>query len=386
MGIINIQHFRSTSQNGRDKDGYFSNYATNAPVTEFNFDGSYRGISIEPQRTNYLQYSEDFTSVWTASITPDTLEGTAPDGSPNTTRFQEGNTTEVYHGVNQSHSLGAGTYTFSVWAKKKERNHCGLMIGSSGFYNGVLFDLTTGQVTLTVNEEGLFQTANSEQWVDGWWRVEIKFAIASPTTIFHRVILAKDATTWKNYVPTTGYSAYFFGAQAEAGDFASSYMKTESTTTTRNSGFMQSLNISGVLGNSNTGATVYLNWQSSNSVTGLLLRILSSTDSALFDILQQADGDVRVTIYGDSQVVYTFTPVGDMHNLAVSYVVGAIGLAYNGQYIFGSTATITNLGIPDKVYLGGFSQGILTPNANYRGASFEKNTSDSSRLIEITKL
>ena len=86
--------------------------ATDEPAFEFNADGTYKGLLVEPAATNLCLQSEDITTTWSFSDATRTADAiTAPDG--NTTADEltaTGSGPRIYQYV----SLSAVKYTASV--------------------------------------------------------------------------------------------------------------------------------------------------------------------------------------------------------------------------------------------------------------------------------
>ena len=73
-------------------DGYLKEYTTDQPAIEFNPDGSYKGVVVEPQSVNEALQSEDldnatYWTVFRATIATDTE--TDPKGGTNSFLLSE---------------------------------------------------------------------------------------------------------------------------------------------------------------------------------------------------------------------------------------------------------------------------------------------------------
>lgn len=187
-----------------------------------------RGLLIEEQRTNLLTYSEQFdNAAWTkASATIAANATTAPDGTVSADKLNETAVTDTHY-VYQTPTLSAITYTFSVYVKAAERTfakiNCFRGVEYSGFVN-----LTTGAITSLSG--GATLTATSVG--NGWWRCNLVFTVATGGGCDIGVLTAVSGSS-ANYAGSAGSGIFIWGAQLEAGAFATSYIPTVASQVTR---------------------------------------------------------------------------------------------------------------------------------------------------------
>lgn len=200
------------------------------------------GLLIEEQRTNLLTYSEDFANAaWTktrASITANTI--VAPDGTLTGDKLVEDTTATNTHQIIQTISQTKNaTYTFSFYAKAAERTFCRVFLnGFSGNNIRASFNLVTGVVSATgFGGNGSFSNASAVSVGNGWFRCSlVGIPSASAGTGFDAQInLATDGTITGDSYTGNGFDGIFiWGAQVEAGAFATSYIPTTVAAATRN--------------------------------------------------------------------------------------------------------------------------------------------------------
>lgn len=187
------------------------------------------GLLIEESRTNLLTYSEQLNNAaWTktnSSVTANII--VAPDGTLTADKLVE-DTTLNNHDVRQSVTTTAADHSFSVYLKASERQFVLLWNATANF--GRVFNLSTGTVSGTVT--GVTQaTASISSIGNGWYRCTITGTCTAANNNF-RVYAMTDATTFS--YTGDGYSGvYIWGAQLEAGAFATSYIPTVASTVTR---------------------------------------------------------------------------------------------------------------------------------------------------------
>lgn len=198
-----------------------------------------KGLLIEEQRTNLTTYSEQFNNAaWglnAASATPNVT--TAPDGTTSADKLVEAATT-ASHGIDApAATITSGTtYTGSVYAKASERRYLFVALNYSAFTsgNGVCFDLQTG--TIVGNGTGSASAGTITSVGNGWYRCSITLAAtASGAFIAAPAIYLSDTATnsIKSYTGDGTSGAFVWGAQLEAGAFATSYIPTVASTVTR---------------------------------------------------------------------------------------------------------------------------------------------------------
>jgi len=201
-----------------------------------------RGLLIEEQRTNLCLRSQEFDNAyWTplrATVTANSVA--APDGTT-TTDTHTDDTSNNSHGTvaTSGFTVSAATaYTFSVFAKKGTGRYFFVQVAESAAFNyGAIFDLQAG--TITDTEAGGSPTASSsiQDYGNGWYRLIVTFTTVG-TGIYLNTFGSDAAvpTYSGNHEPTyvgTGSTWYLWGAQLEAGAFATSYIPTTSATVTR---------------------------------------------------------------------------------------------------------------------------------------------------------
>jgi hypothetical protein len=187
--------------------------------------GESLGLEIEEQRTNLVTYSEQYdNAAWSksnTSITANTI--IAPDGTLTGDKLVE-NSSLAFHNATQS-VVGVNP-TFSVYAKAGERSQLAVFIG--GVSVGVGFDLTAGTV-ITISGYTTGSSTNTITAVgNGWYRCTVAF---SGTTAF--VQLGMGLSGAGNYTGNGFAGLYIWGAQLEAGAFATSYIPTVASQVTR---------------------------------------------------------------------------------------------------------------------------------------------------------
>ena len=191
--------------------------------------GESLGLEIEEQRTNLTPYSSDFNQspTWVkAGVTITNSANIAPDGTQTANRTVENTSTTVHQFYSAGYTLTAASYTASVYLKYDNRQYFKISLATSGT-NGCVFDLING--TIFSSDSGF--TGSITAVGNGWYRCVVVIT-GTAATYFLGFSQMSNSTTLS--YTGDGYSGtYIWGAQLEAGAFATSYIPTVASQVTR---------------------------------------------------------------------------------------------------------------------------------------------------------
>jgi len=209
-------------------NGLIQSAAINAP--RFDHDPltlACKGLLIEESRTNLILRSENFANaLWSKSGgSISSVANVAPDGSANSELFSEDGTTGA-HRIFQSFVGTIGTaYTLSVFLKFNGRAEVALENRSITGNPSAIFNIQNGTVGLV--SAGL--TAAIQAYPNGWYRC----SITGTATLAGGNYLINGYSGSTTYTGLNGPAFYLYGAQVEAGAFATSYIPTVAASVVR---------------------------------------------------------------------------------------------------------------------------------------------------------
>lgn len=187
-----------------------------------------KGLLIEEQRTNLITYSEQVdNAAWTKvglNISANALA--APDGTTTAEKITEsaaGGTHLAY----QSLSASATAYTVTVYAKAAERSWMYLRFDTDAPVISTWYNLSAG----TVGTVGSGVTASITSVGNGWYRCT--YTRTATATTQYAVVGVSNADGTSSYAGDGSSGVYIWGAQLEAGAFATSYIPTIASSVTR---------------------------------------------------------------------------------------------------------------------------------------------------------
>jgi hypothetical protein len=220
----------------------------NMPRVDY-LNNSNGSLILEPQRTNLITYSEDFSqSYWSKSSITVTDGFISPSGDLTASKFTEGST-NINHQIYRAIAGTAGnTYTLSGFFKKGERDIVQLLFGGAAFDEGAVycnFDLENG-----VLGSGTYLDASITLISNGWYRCSLT-ATKTTTGNFNSTYCPKLTATSSRaaaYLGSGTSGIYAYGAQTEAGSYATSYIPTSGSSVTRNADACSITNVADRIG------------------------------------------------------------------------------------------------------------------------------------------
>ena len=296
---------------------------TDTPRIDFtdNTDGH---LLLEPQSTNLLPYSEDF-SEWNQvsnSVVTDNFT-TSPDGTQNASKFTFDGTTNGR--LENALTVTSGNqYTFSVWLK-----------------NDNLADTTQVWLAFSTFSQGEYVTVTNE------WQRFTTTQTADGTTEYPRIQTSEIG------------SIFAWGAQFEEKSYPTSYIPTNGSTVTRDA-------------DTSTNAGSSADFNSEEGV--LYAEIAALANDGLSKRITLADGSISnrvsleldetankikafITLNGASEILeYTATNLLQFNKIAIKWKANDFAIWFNGSAVVTETAeSRVPTGLTELVFEGGNS-------------------------------
>jgi len=293
-------------------------------------------LLLEPQSTNLLPYSEDF-SQWTASsgVTITASQINELTGNNDASKI-ETNGTSGYQQILQTISATSGVNTFSVFAKKGTNDRISLR-GLSGTDVRLIVDLTNGTFIGATN----YLSRTIEDYGNDWYKISVTFTGANTNFYIYPQHLG---------IASAGY-VYVYGAQLEQQSFATSYIPTNGEV----NGVTRDADVC-----NNSGSSDLI-----NSTEGVLYaEIAALADDLTFRGIALSDGttdnrvmlryrtttnQINLFIKADGVLIVNstkaLTDITNYSKIAIKYKSGDIALWVDGQEAKTHTNTFTLIGL-----------------------------------------
>ena len=229
---------------------------------------------LEPQSTNLLPYSEDFSQWSKARVTHTSEVGQSIIGGKSNvnklTDSTDNNTHIIYY---SSSSLGSSQYTYSSFLKKGSLDY-GFLAWDNDDESTCVFNLNLGTIH---NQGSNVQNAKIEDYGNGWYGCSITFTENLGGKLLR--IGASDGN--RIYTGSGAGYIYFDAAQLEQQSYATSYIPTNGSIATR---------LADEANNSGNSTLI-------NSTEGVLYaEIAALADDETFRVLSVSDGSNNNTV------------------------------------------------------------------------------------------
>ena len=350
--------------------GDIISYATDEPAFEFNADGTYKGLLVEPAATNICLQSEDITTTWTnyqsTEVANDT---TAPDGTSTADKLVDdsgGGTGEV--NVQQNITVSAGTkYTASVFLKA---DGLAFAVVQAGAFDGG----TSGSQFFGLSSDGSLGTASNlddssiTAYPNGWYRCTITWTQGAADTIFTFQIIVADSISNRNVDRDGTSSIFVWGAQVEASPIATSYIPTTTASVTRTKDDITLGSASSLIGQTEGTLYVEVDWRLTSGVDQVLLESSDGTAfNRLFIATANASSELRMYLQANNvNQTYqgeSYTGYSGIQKFAFAYKTNDFELYRNGSSVSSDTVgSLAALGTLTDIDLG--QSFVATAQAN----------------------
>ena len=320
----------------------------NMPRVDY-LNNSNGSLILEPQRSNLVTYSSDFSqSAWNKeNVTITANDTTSPDGTENADTVID-SATNTRHISYLSFSGNLATErTLSVYAKQNTLRYLFLSVTNSGDSNcySAIFDLQSGVVSATKVNGSATNSASIQSMGNGWYRCIISGTMTTGTTTFFPLIGTSDrggftGSLQNNNAPIytgSGQSIYIWGAQLEAGSYATTLINTSGSSVTRNADACSITNVADRI-NSSEGV-LYAEISALND--DLTNRAISLSDGTINNGIQieyfNVSNRIRFRVYAGGVLRATIQAIGititNTNKLALKWESGFMTVYINGAIV-----------------------------------------------------
>ena len=299
--------------------------------------GVCRGLLIEESRTNLFVQSADFSTTWSQiQVAVSTNVTTSPSGDVTADKVVP-NLSSTISRVSQTFTL-TGSHSMSVFAKSSEWGW--LFIGPISGGVGVWFDLSNG----TVGTQSSGFVGSIVSFGNGWYKCAVSFTGAT-TSQPARIVPTNADNTITIGDGTSG--VFLWGAQLEAGSFATSYIPTVASSVVRSAD---------VCSISGANFTSFYNQSEGTIIASAAIDALTGNNRGIYGINNNTASHGFLTFYNASSsgivsqsrntasttLSPTFTnSAGVEFTRALAYYLGGCSIATNGSAVTDTAATIS---------------------------------------------
>ena len=322
----------SLKQNDRD----------NVPRIDYS-GGGCPHILAEPQRTNLITYSEDFSS-WTgkqSSITLTSNSTISPNGLQDATKivFSDNSQTQLFQYVT---AVSGTVYATSVFVKYKSGTDRNITIGvyDSGFKTIQLNFNTDGTIAST-STSGTLLDSGYEDYGNGWYRAYIVHTGATTGNIEAQINRVGLSNTVEEF--------YIWGEQLEVGSFPTSYIPTSGSTVTRNQDQFSRDGIGSLIGQTEGTFFIELSKPVLNFSTQSLISLnnaASNSDANSIAIGFDTGDDFFIRLQSNNVLVFqeteTNADTNTFYKVAISYKSGESLMYLNGSPLTPTSGNLSN--------------------------------------------
>tara|TARA_Y100000385_G_scaffold212947_1_gene221296 strand:- start:638 stop:2269 length:1632 start_codon:yes stop_codon:yes gene_type:complete len=320
----------------------------NIPRVDY-LNNSNGSLLLEPQRTNLITYSEDFTQWATnATITPNSA--ISPDGTLNASLFSHSGGSFPQVTLSGITFVSGADYIPSLYVKSDGTSQ----VQHSLLVNNIVINFTP-----------------TDEWV------RISDLIVSPDTSGSFVIAQNSASS-------VAASFYIYGAQLEQGSYATTLINTSGSSVTRNQDVCSISNVADRIGQ--TEGTLYGEFDLKDNLTGTR-RLLCLTDGTSTNrITTYINGLDKLSVYivdggaAQADIQATILTEGTI-KYALAYANNSIKLYLNGTQV----GTDTSATIPSTSdFLVGFEYSGSSSYFNWRNCQLYSTALSDSELATLT--
>jgi hypothetical protein len=358
-------------------------HPNNVPRVEYDADGNRLGLLVEESRTNLITYSEGTTSKLTQSGSV-SLSGVSSPASSNAVKY-----TPTAVGYNQvfvltNSSLGV-TYTLSAFIKVSS----GIPYIHFQVYQLSEFAVYDTATNSFISIGSNIIDAKSQSFGDGWFRFSITYtATSNGTNNSIKPYFSTSSTIFNTGIPLSEY-AFIDGWQTEAGAFPTSYIKSNSGSTTTRSADVASIPVAD-FGYNQSAGTVVVEADSKGSDGVKYPRVVDinngSGNERIAIWLHASDNIPRFKIddngVAQANISNGTLSVDVMQKYAADYNANDFAFSVEGNAV--STDTTGTVPTVTTMFIGSNQSGINQLNGHIKSIRYFPRRLTNAQLQDIT--
>jgi hypothetical protein len=270
---------------------------------------------LEPQRSNTLTYSEAFDNAnWSklnVTISANTTDTLDPSGYNGADKITD-DSTSAGHILYRFSTWDTTQSTASVYAKAGTSSKVCILNASTG--QGVFADLSTQTLAVSPTFTGTLTA-----YGNGWYRITATHTAASAQTLSIGLFTGTDTYVYSG----TGSYAYIWGAQLEAGAYATSYIPTLGTSVTR---VADVATLATIPSSTATSFTIFVDWNYLDSANAVYS--FENSASTLSYAFYYFSG--KWDVYNGSGFITNFSVTSKRAKIAIVHTPSTVKVFING--------------------------------------------------------
>jgi len=292
-------------------------------------------LLLEPQSTNIITQSEDFSGYFNGNIRIESNQIVAPDGVSKSSKLSK---TTFFQNIQLVATVSNSTnYSLSVFAKKGTLNRITLRLASGSNDVRKSLDLSDLSVSNAGGNQTGFVSSKVEELANDWYRFSIT-ATSGGTSQFINIYAGKGD------VDETG-NIYIWGAQFEEQSYPTSYIPTNGSSQTRAAETCNGAGTSSIL----PSEEGILYGEFAALVNDATFRLFSLSDGTSANRVFLGFGSISNTIHcnitnsnvAQAPLNHTVSDIKLFHKAAIRFKANNVKLYVNGtQVALDTSATI----------------------------------------------
>jgi hypothetical protein len=362
VGATNTQLFLQNAQmvkGDQPKDYLKTTDRLDIPRIDYtNGEGS---ILLEPSRTNSLLQSNQFDTTWTNTRSSEQQGYTSPEGINNAWAFID-TTDNSTHLMAQSLSIGAGTFTFSIFAKKGSKDFLVVRFEGNTGVDYAYFNLNTG-ILGDINSD--YTNASMQNYGNGWYRCILTRTTASSGN--QVVIYSAQDNGDITYAGNADNAIYIYGGQVEAGSYATSLIHTSGSAVTRSADAANNSGNSDLINDSEGVLYAEIKALADDATNRRISLSDGTTANRMYISYKNYTNQIRAEVISSSSSVFDATysaiDITIFSKIALKYKLNDFSLYIDGVEVANDTSGAVPTGLKELAFDDGVGNNDFYGNA-----------------------